>query len=79
MVFKNGVKNIQAAAYNGAHTVVGFRWADRPAWNSTTLKYCSAWKLRTTVATTRKHCFEFSRIMICTMVQCRISSTHPIY
>ena len=25
MVFENGVKNIQAAAYNGAHTVVNFQ------------------------------------------------------
>ena len=26
MVFENGVKNIQAAAYNGARTVCGFRY-----------------------------------------------------
>ena len=26
MVFGNGVKNIQAAAYNGAHTVVEKGW-----------------------------------------------------
>ena len=26
MVFENGVKNIQAAAYNGARTVYGFVW-----------------------------------------------------
>ncbi len=25
MVFENGVKNIQAAAYNGARTVYGYR------------------------------------------------------
>ena len=28
MVFGNGVKSIQAAAYNGACTVVEFAWAD---------------------------------------------------
>ena len=26
MIFKNGVKNIQAAAYNGAHTVFEFEF-----------------------------------------------------
>ena len=28
MVFKNGVKNIQAAGYNGARTVGGFQLVD---------------------------------------------------
>ena len=32
MVFKNGVKNIQAAAYNGAHTVSSFE-AKQLLWN----------------------------------------------
>ena len=27
MVFENGVKNIQAAAYNGARTVYKYIWA----------------------------------------------------
>ena len=39
MVFKNGVKNIQAAAYNGAHTVIELFFKTKIA----TKRTCFSW------------------------------------